>query len=141
MQHSITHACVTDGHNTLKCLCVCVFIACAAETRVPAEFVPCVLAQREPRYLRLGPSLCDRALSFWGDPGWFYLHIDQRTPPFYSSQGGQAFHGTNWSVQAIVAEVLPQGLSFSLSLFLPSPLLQHPAFYYHLPYRVNNLLV
>lgn len=28
-QHSVTHACVTDGHKTLKCLCVCVFIACA----------------------------------------------------------------------------------------------------------------
>lgn len=31
---------------------------------------------------------------------------------------GEAFHGTNWSVQAIIAEVLPQGLSFSFSLFL-----------------------
>ncbi len=76
--------------------------------------------------------------------GWSWLVLFTRQPTlpsFYIFQGGQAFHGTNWSVQAIIAEVLPQGLSFSLSLSLPSPLLQHPSFYYHLPYRVNNLLV
>ena len=73
---------------------------------------------------------------------WLVLFTHWAThPSFDSFQGGRAFHGTNWSVQAITAEVLPQGLSFSFSLFLPSPLLQHPGFYYHLPYRVNNLLV